>query len=466
MGGNMSEPEKYTLPRVLEIVSGHAAALRAAAEGLQATEGKNPNMLAFVGDCAARASEDLWDIDSGDRDASVCAVWSQGDEGCRQYDCLFTLPALILAVRAATAEPDAPIRAGKPWAFCQYQAEQISRDLMAWVTAHEEKDPLEYPIEVDAAEIFNLAKATIEDMGEQPFPEGFEDLGLSGSLGHLWLICHDELGEHSGKGIWHLPKYAELPETETPFAMLSADHSTLTGISREKVAPYIGGFTPPEKDAAPVTDTEEPSDGDGPRSQPEEPHEIVESESKQLMPMEAFEAMADALRPIVNGLEVMENMSGIRDLYIDRSEHPTWRFTEAGQIHLDELVEAALAGLRGLARFDYHLLTYLPRWCESQLNDTRTLIERTAWILWAASVAAGDWDVPHDTPEVTPNAAGHVYRMTRGPYQELCAKYDDYEVADKVATDKQYEDMGYIRQPNGEWHPTPEMLKEMEASHG
>ncbi len=201
----MSEPEKYTLPRVLEIVSGHAAALRAAAEGLDATGGPEPNMLAFVGDCAARASEDLWDIDSGDRDASVCAVWSKGDRGSRLYDCLFAIPALILAVRAATAEPDALIRAGKPWAFCQYQAEQISRDMMAWVTAHEKKAPPEYPIEVDAAEVFNLSKATIEDMGEQPFPEVFEDLGLSGSLGHLWLIRHDELGEYSGKGIWHLP---------------------------------------------------------------------------------------------------------------------------------------------------------------------------------------------------------------------------------------------------------------------
>ena len=34
-----------------------------------------------------------------------------------------------------------------------------------------------------------------------------------------------------------------------------------------------------------------------------EPAETIETESKELMPMEAFEAMADALRPLASGLE-------------------------------------------------------------------------------------------------------------------------------------------------------------------
>lgn len=97
-------------------------------------------------------------------------------------------------------------------------------------------------IEVDATEIFGLSKATIEDMGDQTFPEGFD--GLSGSPGHLWRVLHEDLTEYSGLEIWYLPKFVD--ETETsPFAMLDAGHTTLIPISREKVAPYIGGFTPP-----------------------------------------------------------------------------------------------------------------------------------------------------------------------------------------------------------------------------
>ena len=58
----------------------------------------------------------------------------------------------------------------------------------------------------------------------------------------------------------------------------------------------------------------------------------------------------------------------------------------------------------------------------------------------------------------------HAHDMARDLYNDLCAKFDEYTEAEKVGIEQQYEDMGYIKQPNGEWHPTPEMLTEMEAS--
>ena len=52
----MSEPEKYTLPRVLEIVRGHAEALDAAGKALEATEGEDPELLTMVAERAQRAA--------------------------------------------------------------------------------------------------------------------------------------------------------------------------------------------------------------------------------------------------------------------------------------------------------------------------------------------------------------------------------------------------------------------------
>ena len=61
----MSEPEeKYTLPRVLEIVGGHAEALRAVGAALEASEGRDGVILALVGDYALRASDDLFEIEN------------------------------------------------------------------------------------------------------------------------------------------------------------------------------------------------------------------------------------------------------------------------------------------------------------------------------------------------------------------------------------------------------------------
>ena len=62
------------------------------------------------------------------------------------------------------------------------------------------------------------------------------------------------------------------------------------------------------------------------------------------------------------------------------------------------------------------------------------------------------------------DAAHIVYWMLEPAYKDLCGRCDDYEAAQEVAIAQDYKDRGYIKQPNGEWHPTPEILKEMEAS--
>lgn len=97
----MSESKKYTLPRVLEIVRGHAVALFAAAEGLD--DGKDPDILALVGERALKASVDLWAIENivGTNRGKI-AEWN---DSTRIYRSLFTLPTLALA-----GEVPAPIR--------------------------------------------------------------------------------------------------------------------------------------------------------------------------------------------------------------------------------------------------------------------------------------------------------------------------------------------------------------------
>ncbi|MCH8254649.1 MAG: hypothetical protein IID06_04810, partial [Gemmatimonadetes bacterium] len=220
-------------------VRGHAEALDAAGKALEHTEGNDLEVLALVGKRALAASESLWAIENiGPKG------WDMRGDGAELYSTLWTLPLLVMAVEATATDPKALLPAGERWVWCEYQAERIAGVLMEWVEAHE--PPPEYPtIEVDAAEIFGFSKATVEDQGEQPFPEGFEDDGLSGKLGHLWLIRHDELHEYSGEGIWYLPELGFDDGATSPFARLSADHSTLYPVSAEEVAPYISGFTPP-----------------------------------------------------------------------------------------------------------------------------------------------------------------------------------------------------------------------------
>ncbi len=60
----MSDPEKYTLTQVLEIVRGHAEALGNADHALYAVSGNDPEVLALVGQRAHAAAEDLWKIEA------------------------------------------------------------------------------------------------------------------------------------------------------------------------------------------------------------------------------------------------------------------------------------------------------------------------------------------------------------------------------------------------------------------
>jgi len=107
---------------------------------------------------------------------------------------------------------------------------------------------------------------------------------------------------------------------------------------------------------------------------------------------------------------------------------------------------------------------YLPKWCMTQLSDIRGIVDRAAWMLWAGSEAANNGrDVCSDPPDSPYNVAYPVSSMVGDAYRDLCGKVDEYEAAERVAIEKQYEDMGYIRQPNGEWHPTKAILAEMNA---
>ena len=82
------------------------------------------------------------------------------------------------------------------------------------------------------------------------------------------------------------------------------------------------------KDLEPATATKENGVGAQPVSEPEEPRE---PESEQLMPTEAFEAMADALRPLASGLGdftvasedllLLCGCRGHRELQVDRPGH-------------------------------------------------------------------------------------------------------------------------------------------------
>ena len=136
----MKAPKKYTLPRVLEIVRGHAEALGNAARELEAIDGQDPDVLALVGDRALWAAEELWEIDGcapPGHDANLLAAWHTTGRVSRLSRSLFTIPVLVLAVEAAATDPQAELPAGRRWLWCQFQADEIAEDLMKWVKAHE-----------------------------------------------------------------------------------------------------------------------------------------------------------------------------------------------------------------------------------------------------------------------------------------------------------------------------------------
>ncbi len=359
----MTAPAKYTLPQVIEILRGHAKALGKAAEALEGVEGDDPEVLARVGEQARVAAEELWKIDDAvdcsrpleERPKDVEEAWWADRRGTEElHHATYTLTLLALATEAAATEPHGTLTgAGERWSWCHHQADQISRDLMAWVTEHEK----------------------------------------------------DERPTENGSGSDTVP-------------------------------------------------------------QPEEPQEPAKPESEEPLPMDVFDAMADALRPLAHGVRTLQ--AGVDDLsrcYIDQSSEP-WRLTRQGEYLLHDLAEDAKKGLGCLDEIEYNQVhRYLPEWCRSQLSDIREIVDRAAWLLWAGSEAANNGlDVGSDPPG-SPDLVAHIVDlMVKPAYQELCGKLDEYTAAQEVAIDKQYEDAGYIKQPNGEWHPPKEMLGEMEAS--
>ena len=108
----MSEPEKYTLDRVLEIVQYHAAKLGTAGQSLKVTEGKDPEVLAMLGERALKASEALWAIDtsvgfgpSGECEGLFEAWYGDDSYGGAPGRARNVLPLISLATRGCHTTP-------------------------------------------------------------------------------------------------------------------------------------------------------------------------------------------------------------------------------------------------------------------------------------------------------------------------------------------------------------------------
>ena len=183
---------------------------------------------------------------------------------------------------------------------------------------------------------------------------------------------------------------------------------------------------------------------------------------KQLLPLEAFDAMTDALRPLVHGVRSLRRDG--QDLSMCHIDDSPNGVTRSGAHLLDDLTTSARNGAENLWDLQAgRSHKYLPKWCEEQLYDTANVVGRAAWMLLGmCDVSIGD--AGHPAPTEIELAAHMICWMVEPAYKDLCEKCDEYETAEKMAIEKQYEDEGWIKQPNGEWHPTPEMLKEREAS--
>ena len=94
----------------------------------------------MVGERAHRAVGYLWEIEGRacpDDHVDLAAAWIDDAKGSRLWLALFTLPTLVLAVEGAATDPQGILANGTRWLWCHDEAERISRDLMAWVKAHE-----------------------------------------------------------------------------------------------------------------------------------------------------------------------------------------------------------------------------------------------------------------------------------------------------------------------------------------
>ena len=162
----------------------------------------------------------------------------------------------------------------------------------------------------------------------------------------------------------------------------------------------------------------------------------VEPTTAELLhPMDTFEAMADALRPLANGLVGFDYESDSFSFFVDES----YDLTEEGGHLLGELSIQATSGARRLGDVEGKTVhRVLPEWCEQQLAEVRETVERVAWILWGASIAT-DVLPPPDRPA---RAASHSYHMVRSAYKDLCERHADYRAADKTAVDQPHRDAG------------------------
>ena len=138
----MSEPEKYTLDRVLEVVRGHAEALGNAGKALRATDGNDSEVLVLMGARALQATRDVWEIES----VSTPGLDADANEAWRGFrGPLYALPVFALAVEAAHKNPRAALPsvphgdlpAGSRSDWCHYEARRISKDILEWVREHE-----------------------------------------------------------------------------------------------------------------------------------------------------------------------------------------------------------------------------------------------------------------------------------------------------------------------------------------
>ncbi len=161
----------------------------------------------------------------------------------------------------------------------------------------------------------------------------------------------------------------------------------------------------------------------------------VTETAEPLLPMYAFEAMADALRPLASGLAGFDYESDSFSFFVDES----YDLTEEGEHLLGELATKAAEGARRLGDVEGKTVhRSLPEWCEQQLAEVRETVERVAWILWGASIASDV--VP--SPDRPARAASHSYNMVRSAYKDLCEKHADYRAADKAAVDQQHREAG------------------------
>ena len=149
-----------------------------------------------------------------------------------------------------------------------------------------------------------------------------------------------------------------------------------------------------------------------------------------LLPMDAFEAMADVLRPLVNGLAGFDHDSDGFSFFVDES----YDLTEEGEKLLGELATKAAEGARRLGDMEGKTVDrVLPDWCEQQLAEVREALERVSWILWGACIAT---DVL-SSPDQPSRAASLAYAMVREAYRDVCERGSEYRVAEKVADPQQ-----------------------------